>query len=133
MNNGLPAAQSAFILLIEDSPTQAVFLQSLLANHGLQVICAVDGRMGIRLALQVHPALILLDVQMPDIDGFQVCRELKAHSETKDIPIIMLTRRDEPENIQKGIEAGATDYIPKDTFSNVVLLETLRQMELVNS
>ena len=66
------------------------------------------------------------------MNGFQVCRHLKSEHDTKDIPIIMFTRHDEQEAVKLGLQTGAVDYIPKDAFADAVLLETLRQMELLD-
>ncbi len=126
-----PEPASQVVLVIEDSPTQSVHLQSLLEENGVQVACALDGRTGLHLAHQLHPGIIVLDVQMPDIDGFQICQQLKSAPDTADIPIIMLTRHDEPAAIASGLLAGVVDYIPKDAFADVVLLETLRQIGLI--
>jgi len=120
------------ILVIEDSPTQAIHMQTLLEREGLQVLLAYDGPMGLQIAHDVHPDLIVLDVQMPGMNGFQVCRQLKGEIGTKDIPIIMFTRHDEQEAVMLGLQTGAVDYIPKDAFADAVLLETLRQMELLD-
>ena len=125
------ANRSPVILVVEDSPTQAVTVQALLVNAGLRVLCATNGKEGIRLSRQVQPALILLDIQMPDMNGFEVCEHLKNDEETADIPIILFTRNDSPESVQKGFGHGAVDYIPKDAFASAVLLETLRQMGLI--
>ena len=119
------------ILVIEDSPTQAIHMQVLLEREGLQVLLAYDGPMGLQIAHDVHPDLIVLDVQMPGMNGFQVCRQLKGEIGTKDIPIIMFTRHDEQEAVMLGLQTGAVDYIPKDAFADAVLLETLRQMEFL--
>ncbi len=121
------------VLLVEDSLTQAMGTQLELEGAGVKVICAINGIMGIRLAYQVMPDAIVLDVQMPDINGFEVCAELKKDPETAKIPIIMLTRQDTPEAFQSGLKAGAIDYIPKDAFAMVVLKETLRQMGIIES
>ncbi len=123
--------ESQLVLVIEDSPTQAMIIQEFLLEAGLQVICATNGSMGMRLAKQVDPALVLLDVQMPDINGFEVCDRLKKDPETADIPVIMFTRNDSPEAVSQGLESGAVDYIPKDAFATAVLMETLRQMGLI--
>ncbi len=125
------AHHSPVILVVEDSPTQAVTVQSLLVSAGLRVLCATNGKEGIRLSRQVQPALILLDIQMPDMNGFEVCEHLKNDEETADIPIILFTRNDLPESVQEGFGHGAVDYIPKDAFASAVLLETLRQMGLI--
>lgn len=120
--------QQTVILVIEDSPTQALHTSELLERSGIHTICATNGRMGLNLAHSVQPTLIVLDVQMPDMNGFEVCRKLKDDPETTDIPVIMLTRNDALEAMQMGLNSGADDYIPKDAFADAVLLETLRQM-----
>lgn len=121
------------VLVIEDSPTQALHIKQLLEQEGVSVVVANDGRMGVEMTRQLHPDLVILDVQMPDIDGFQVCQRLKAINETEPIPIIMLTRRDDRQNALLGLQSGAVDYIPKDAFADAVLLETLRQMDFIDS
>lgn len=115
-------------LVVEDSPTQATHLQALLEGMGIRVICAINGRMGIRRAQQLQPSVIILDIQMPELNGFEVCKMLKSSPETADIPIILFTRWDASEAVQLGLEYGAVDYIPKDAFADAVLIETLRQM-----
>jgi PleD family two-component response regulator len=119
------------ILIVEDSPTQAIQLKVALLHNGLEVFCAVNGRMGIRMAQELLPDVVILDVQMPEVDGYEVARTLKAIPDTMEIPIIMLTRQDTPEAVQLGIEAGVMDYIPKDVFAHGVLIETLRQMGII--
>lgn len=124
---------SKTVLVVEDSPTQALQLRLLLEEEGLQVVCAVDGETGLDLATRVHLDLIILDIQLPGIDGFEVCRCLKELPGVADTPVIMFTRHDTPEAIMLGLEIGAVDYIPKDVFAQAVLLETLRQMGLISS
>jgi DNA-binding response OmpR family regulator len=119
------------ILLVEDNVTQALHLQALLEQEGLQVWWAEDGYAGLKMARRISPDMIVLDVQMPGLNGFQVCQELKSAPGTADIPIVMLTRHDDPEAVVLGLETGAVDYIPKDAFADAVLLETLRQMGLI--
>jgi len=123
---------SKTILVIEDSVTQALHLQALLAEAGLQVICAQDGQAGLKMAHESHPDLIVLDVQLPDMNGFQVCQDLKSQNDTQHIPVIMFTRHDDPEAVVLGLQTGVVDYIPKDAFADAVLIETLRQMGLAN-
>ncbi len=72
--------------------------------------------------------LIILDVELPDINGFEVCKRLKANPLLLPVPVVMLTTLDEAEYVMSGLEVGAIDYIPKDTFAEFVLLETIRQM-----
>ncbi len=119
------------ILIVEDSPTQALHLQALLEQVGLEVLVAHDGQTGLEMARSLQPDLVVLDVQMPGMNGFQVCQQLKRTAATAEIPIIMFTRHDEQEAVVLGLQTGAVDYIPKDAFADAVLLETLRQMKLI--
>jgi DNA-binding response OmpR family regulator len=123
--------KTKIVLVIEDSPTQALHTNAVLERSGIQSICATNGLMGLNLARQIRPNLIVLDIQLPDVNGFEVCKQLKADPDTHDIPVIMLTRNDALDSLQKGIECGADDYIPKDAFADAVLLETLRQMGIL--
>jgi CheY-like chemotaxis protein len=122
------ANDTTTVLLVEDNATQAAHFRALLELAGLCVVWASGGREGVRLAQQDHPDLLILDVQMPEMNGFQVCEQLKQSPDTANIPIIMLTRHDDPEIAMLGMELGVIDYIPKDAFADAVLLETLRQM-----
>lgn len=121
------------ILMIEDSTTQGLHFQATLERVGLRVLWAQEGKSGIRLALEQRPDLILLDVQLPDMNGFQICQYLKEQRETRHIPIIMLTRYDDAEAVILGLQSGVIDYIPKDAFADAVLIETLRQMGLISA
>lgn len=123
---------SKVALVVEDSPTQATHLQAILENQGVQVLCAINGRMGLRMAQQLRPDVIILDIQMPEVNGFEVCKTLKASPDLAEIPVILFTRWDASEAVQLGLEYGAVDYIPKDAFADAVLIETLRQMGIVH-
>jgi len=119
------------ILIIEDSPVQALTLKELLEMHGLKVFHAHNGESGLTMARHWMPDAILLDVNMPDMDGFEVCRRLQASDDTSHIPIIMLTADNRPPTLRHSISLGAIDFIPKDAFTNAVLLETLRQLHIL--
>ncbi len=122
---------SKTILVVEDSATQALRLQAVLEQVGLQVVWAQDGPAGLEAARRTQPDLIVLDVQLPGLNGFQVCQHLKSQTDTRHIPVIMFTRHDDPEAVVLGLQTGVVDYIPKDAFADAVLVETLRQMGLV--
>jgi PleD family two-component response regulator len=124
-------ANDVTVLVVEDSHTQALHLQALLEREGLSVTLAFDGKSGVEMAGQVRPTVAILDVQMPEMNGFEVCKQLKEMDETADTPIIMLTCRDENDAVLEGLQVGAIDYIPKDAFSDAVLIETLRQMGFI--
>ncbi len=119
------------ILIVEDSPAQALALEHLLKEEGLQVLWAPDGQVGVALAQQHLPDAVVLDVEMPKMGGFEACRRLKEDSRTANIPIVMLTVRDDAATALRGIDLGAVDFIPKDAFSGPVLVETLRQLHIL--
>ncbi|MBL8165017.1 MAG: response regulator [Anaerolineae bacterium] len=120
------------VLLIEDSKTQAAQIKAMLEGLGMEVRLAYDGLDGIRSVMEKHPALIILDVKLPGMDGFQVCRRLKRSPETQNIPIIMLTEKDGAQATMSGLQAGADDYIPKDIFATEHLINTLQQLGLMD-
>jgi CheY-like chemotaxis protein len=123
--------KNARILVAEDSPTQALSIQELLSDCGLEVFWARNGIECLTMVEQSHPDLILLDLEMPEMNGIQTCRALKQRPETADIPIIIFTRHDDPEFARLSFQTGAVDYIPKDVFANRVLLETLRDLGFI--
>jgi two-component system, OmpR family, phosphate regulon response regulator PhoB len=128
---GRLSAMTIDVLLIEDSKTQAAQIKATLESVGLQVRVAYDGQEGLREVMERRPDLIVLDVKLPGMDGFQVCRRLKRTPETQSIPIIMLTEKDGAQATMSGIQAGADDYIPKDIFATEHLVNTLQQLGIV--
>ncbi len=125
------ALQGKIALIVADSPTQSFHLQVLLEGHGLMTKCADNGRAALQVARETALAVIILDLELPDMNGFEVAQALKKSPETASMPIIMLTRHDTLDALGKGLEVGAIDFIPKDTFADAVLLETLRQMKIL--
>jgi DNA-binding response OmpR family regulator len=119
------------ILLVEDSRTQALRLQLELARYGLAVEIARDGAAGLAAARGQAPDAIVLDIDLPELDGYAVCRALKADTATAHIPIIMLTHYDEAQDALVGLDIGAVDYIPKDLFAEHNLVQALRQLGLI--
>ena len=101
------------ILLVDDSSTVLLMEKMLLANEGYELTTASNGREAIKKALTEKPDLILLDVVMPDIGGFEACKQIRAESSTRAIPIIMVTTRSEATNVQTGFESGCNDYVTK--------------------
>jgi two-component system, cell cycle response regulator len=106
-------SMKANLLLIDDSEAQSNKIREALERLGYQVTVASSGVEGLRLARQTSPDLVLLDVVMPDIDGFAVCRWLKMNAETRDIPVIMLTVRTALADRVEGLNIGADDYLAK--------------------
>lgn len=98
------------ILVVEDDPTVAGVITSYLQRAGYLPVHAPDGAMGLELARQITPHLVVLDVMLPGLDGIQFCRELRARSQ---VPVIMLTSLGEEEDRLRGLEVGADDYLVK--------------------
>ncbi|KAF0152886.1 MAG: response regulator receiver [Ignavibacteria bacterium] len=109
------------ILVIDDYPDSVFLLQDRLEKEGYEVIKAYNGEMGIQKAVEEKPDLILLDVMMPDISGFEVCKKLSTTDETNLIPVIMLTALTDVADVKTGLLCGAFDFIKKP-FNKTELL-----------
>lgn len=121
------------VLIVEDSPTQTMHLERLLLDNGLAVICARDGEDGLHQA-QLHlPNIIVLDIELPGIDGLQLCKLLKENKHTRPIPIVLFTHFNDAETTRFGFQAGAIKYIPKDENADKSLLETLKATGLIGA
>lgn len=101
------------ILIVDNTPANLEVLVASLAKHDLEVLVAQDGEEALERARYAQPALILLDVLMPSMDGFTACRQLKQHTETADIPVIFMTALNAVEDIVQGFEAGGVDFVSK--------------------
>ncbi len=101
------------ILIIEDTPANIQSLTAILKEKGYQLSVATNGKQALDVLARVQPDLILLDVMMPEMDGFETCRRLKAAEQWSKIPIIFLTAKTEPTDIVRGFELGAVDYVAK--------------------
>ena len=119
------------ILVVEDSPTVAYTLAAALVAGGYEVSKAADGVEALRFAAERQPNLILLDVILPKLNGYQVCRRLKAAPETAQIPVIMLTSKAKEGDRQWGIEQGADAYITKP-FNALDLISAVERLGVAN-
>ena len=113
------------ILLVDDSETVLMVERMALGRGPYDLITARDGVEAVQRALAERPDLILLDEMMPRMNGFEVCRELRQHEATRDVPIIFVTTRSEGENVEAGFRYGGTDYVNKP-FTAAELLAKLR-------
>jgi len=104
------------VLVVEDEATLQKALCDVLAGEGFQVISALDGEKGFQMAREEKPDIILLDIILPKMDGFEVLTHLKSNDETRMIPVIILTNLSDLENIQKALDLGATTYLVKADF-----------------
>ena len=105
--------ESHSILIIDDNIANLKVAMAHLNAYSFEVLTARDGKAGLERAQIAQPDLILLDLQMPGLDGFEVCRRLKAHPQTQNIPVIFMTANSETDAIVRGFELGAVDYVIK--------------------
>lgn len=101
------------ILIVEDSRTQAEYLSHLVTNAGYRVIVASDGKKALEVMQHERPTLILTDIVMPEMDGYELCRAIKAVKRTRDIPVILVTQLYDPSDVLKGLASGADNFIVK--------------------
>ena len=101
------------ILLVDDEAPIYTYLQKKLSKLGYAVAVATDGEAALEQAWEYLPDMVLLDVKLPKINGYEVCKRLKAHEKTKDIPILILSAKTQTREIQAGLEAGAHKYLCK--------------------
>ena len=125
-NNYFPAEHKGpTILIVDDTSIDLQVLTMILGKDGYQIAAAVEGKQALDIIGKISPDLILLDIMMPGMDGFEVCKILKASPDKRDIPIIFLTVKDEMADILSGYEAGAVDYVIKP-FNSAELLARVR-------
>src|SRR5262245_56706664 len=117
------------ILMVDDEPTCLQVLTSALSTLDYQLICAVKVEDALKLARDRTPHLLLLDVMMPEMDGFAVCRHLRSDVLTKDLAIIFLSSLQDPEDRVRGIELGAVDFITKPFDPAEVRARVRRQVQ----
>jgi len=116
------------ILFVEDESALQKTFGERLSPEGYEVIPALDGEIGLRLAKTKKPDLILLDLILPKVNGFEVLKELKEDKETKDIPVIVLTNLEGIGDVDKAIKLGATTYLVKAQYSLEELVEKIKKV-----
>ncbi|HEX6705986.1 MAG TPA: response regulator [Albitalea sp.] len=126
------------VLLVDDTPANLGVLVDRLEENGACVVVAQDGQEALERAQFVQPDLVLLDVRMPGIDGFETCRRLKAIERTRDVPVIFMTAHDDVAESLRGFEAGGVDCITKPLHLALTLARVgahlgwyMRQRDLV--
>ena len=121
-------AKKIKILLIEDDP----FLLSMYATkfelEGFEIVSADDGERALKAASKEKPDIILLDVLLPKLDGFEVLKELKKNEETKTAPVILLTNLSQRDDVEKGLALGAVDYLIKAHFMPTEVVEKIKKI-----
>lgn len=114
------------VLLVDDEPDFVRLVDDILKQENFVVVCAEDGIQGLKMAAESHPDLILLDWNLPEKDGLEVCKTLKADPKTRDIPVIMLTARGRETDVVLGLEVGADDFISKRALRPRELVARIR-------
>ncbi|WP_305792876.1 response regulator [Sedimenticola hydrogenitrophicus] len=107
------SAVDVTILIVDDSPTETHILKGIVESGGYKVITAADGETGITMARESRPDLVLMDVVMPGLNGFQATRQLSKLPETQDIPVIVVTTKDQETDRAWGLRQGAKEYVVK--------------------
>ena len=120
-----PASPPLEILIAEDSPTQALQLERALQKHGYHVTKAANGRLALEAARHRKPTLIISDVIMPEMDGYELCREVKSDASLADTPVILVTSLSDPQDVIRGLECRADNFILKP-FEELHLLNRVR-------
>ncbi|GAB4434512.1 MAG: response regulator [Anaerolineae bacterium] len=123
--------QLPIVLIVDDEPLGRDSLESLLLNHGYQLAFAANGAEALQQAAQLIPDLILLDVMMPDMDGFEVCRRLREDPVLADVPVVLVTALDDRDSRLLGIDAGADDFVTKP-FDRAELRTRVRTITRLN-
>ena len=117
---------SAAVLVVEDDRELNELIGAYVQIAGFKYHAALDGAAALREARERHPALVVLDVMLPDTDGFEVCTRLKSEEATKRIPVVMLTALDRDEHRQRGRQCGAVEYLTKP-FDPDRLMSVIRE------
>jgi diguanylate cyclase (GGDEF)-like protein len=121
---------NATILVIDDNPTNLDIISEYLTKVGAKVLLKKDGKSGLDLVIRRRPDIILLDIMMPELDGYEICHRLKAYEETKDIPVIFMSALSDTVDKVKGFEAGGVDYITKPFQIEEVLIRVEAHLAL---
>lgn len=126
----MPNTHTMEILIVDDTPANLHILSVALEEAGYHVLVATSGQAALRSAQSNAPQLILLDIVMPEMDGYSVCRQLKEDGRTRNIPVIFLSARDEKESLLEGFRAGGIDYISKPFETEEVLIRVRTHLEI---
>jgi CheY-like chemotaxis protein len=117
------------VLLVDDDPLILEILRTILDLEEFEVTTAASGRAAMAAVDEVRPDVVVCDVVMPEVDGLEVCRHLKSTPTTADLPVILLTARDRPEDRQAGQDAGCDAYLTKP-FSPLQLIDVIRDLRV---
>lgn len=111
------------IVIAEDSATQKEQLKYILETHGYQVVAASNGKEALALLRSSKPNLVISDIVMPEMDGYELCKQIKTDEKLKDIPVILLTALFDPADVIKGLECGADNFLTKPYDERILFPE----------
>lgn len=116
------------ILIVEDDKFLRDLISQKLSKEGYNIDQAVDGEEGVKKTKEIKPAIVLLDLILPGIDGFEVLTKLKEDPETKNIPVIILSNLGQREDVERGLKLGAADYLVKAHFTPGEIIEKMKKI-----
>jgi PleD family two-component response regulator len=123
--------KNATILIVDDASSNREILQEILEGEGYKTLSVVNGHFALIFAENHRPDLILLDIMMPGMDGYEVCRELKKNHRTKDIPVIFISALDNTRDIVKALNSGGVDYITKPYLEEEIISRVATHLRLI--
>ena len=132
-NKDLKKEEQPLVLIVDDVPKNLQILGTILSKENYRIAAANNGEQAIAIANDALPDLILLDIMMPGLNGYETCTKLKSISKTKEIPVVFLTAKIETEDVTKGFKAGAVDYVTKPFNSFELLARVKTHVELKTS
>lgn len=112
--------QKSHILIVDDAETHRFILRNIIMDMGYQPVLAENGTQALKIFPRCNPRLVLLDISMPEMDGYEVCRRLKEDPSAENVPVIFTSAFENPEDITRVFEAGGTDYVMKPFIPEVI-------------
>jgi len=119
------------VLIVDDIPVNIILLKTMLARTNVKIITAVNGQEALELVRQLKPNVVLLDIQMPILNGMEVLREIKADSELKDTAVIMVSAYTSPEDIEQSMNLGASGFIKKPVIMDILLSSVTAELDKI--
>jgi two-component system sensor histidine kinase ChiS len=123
----------SIILIVDDEPTTASMLGMLLEAEGFQTVVVHGARKAIQAIKEEKPALVILDVMMPELSGIELCRFIRQEPDFEDLPVVMISAKSQPEDMEAGIDAGATVYLTKPVSKDELVKGVLQGLNDLNS
>ncbi|MBR3936530.1 MAG: response regulator [Bacteroidaceae bacterium] len=119
------------VLIVDDIPVNIILLKTMLARINVQILTAVDGGQALETVRKLKPELVLLDIQMPVMNGLDVLKKMKNSPELKDIPVIMVSAYTSPEDIEQSMSLGASGFIKKPVIMDILLSSVTSELDRI--